>query len=111
MGLTTAKLKDLQDKNFDKLYEKHAAVWTEMSNNARDFVLRAVAENNIYQPEDLLEPLEAAVRANQMFRDHQADNFARSSRFVTFFAEYIIYKNVEGANEQSRKTASGEGVH
>ena len=66
-----------------------------MAANTREFVIKAVAEENVYQPEDLLEPLTAAVRANQLFRDHQADNHAKSSRYVVSFAEYIIYKNMQ----------------
>lgn len=92
MGLTTAKQKDLEDKDFDKLYEDHQGVWVAMSNNARDFVLNTVAEDAGYQPEDLLDPLIAAVRPNQLFRDHQADNSAKSPKYVTMFAEYIIFK-------------------
>lgn len=95
MGLTTAKLKDLQDKDFHKLYDDHQAVWVDMAANTREFVLKTVAEENVYQPEDLLEPLMAAVRGNQLFRDHQADNRAKSSRYVICFAEYIIYRNTE----------------
>ena len=38
MGLTEAKLKDLTDKDFDKLYAKHKKVWVEAANNAVDFV-------------------------------------------------------------------------
>lgn len=93
MGLTEAKLKDLNDKEFNKLYDKHLKIWQEMVANAKQFVIASVTTNNDYRSDDLLEPLIPAVRANQLFRDHQADNKAKGTRFVTYFAEYIIDKN------------------
>ena len=93
MGLTEAKLKDLNDKEFDKLYESHVQVWKDAVKNAKDFVKASVTSGSTPRPDDLLEPLIPAVRANQIFRNHQADNKARGKRYVTAFAEYIIDKN------------------
>ena len=93
MGLTEAKLKDLRDKEFDKLYDKHTAIWQAAISNAKEYVTKTVTGSADYRPDDLLEPLLPAIRANQLFRDHQADNKARSSRFVEEFAEYIIDQN------------------
>ena len=92
MGLTTAKLKDLTDKDFHLLYDDHKAIWLDMALNTKDFVLRAVAEDNVYRAEDMLEPLIAALKGNQLFRDHQTDNHAKSSKYVVAFAEYIVDK-------------------
>ena len=93
MGLTEAKIKDLKDKDFDKLYDKHKKVWQDAVKNAKDFVKAAVTSGQAPRADDLLDPLIPAVRANQLFRDHQADNRARGKRFVIAFAEYIIDKN------------------
>lgn len=93
MGLTAAKLKDLTDKDFDKLYDDNHGIWEAMAQNAKDFVTSAITGGNAYRPDDLLDPLIPAVRANQLFRDHQSDNKARGTRFVRAFAEYIIDKN------------------
>jgi hypothetical protein len=93
MGLTQAKLKDLTDKEFDKLYDKHKKVWQDVAKNAKDFVKSAITDGSAPRPDDLLDPLIPAVRANQLFRDHQVDNKARGKRFVIAFAEYIIDKN------------------
>lgn len=94
MGLTEAKLKDLTDKDFDDLYKEHKAVWDEIVQNAKDFVMSTVTGGNEPRADDLLDPLIPVVRANQLFRDHQADNKARGKRFVIAFAEYIIDKNL-----------------
>jgi|GEM_PF-4243728 len=94
MGLTEAKLKDLTDKDFDKLYTKHKKVWVEAINNAKDFVKATITDGKDPRPDDLLDPLVPVVRANQLFRDHQADNKARGKRFVIAFAEYIIDNNL-----------------
>ncbi|MCU1313955.1 MAG: hypothetical protein JWM54_1712 [Acidobacteriaceae bacterium] len=93
MGLTEAKLKDLTDKEFDKLYEKHKKVWQDAAKVAKEFVRAAITDGSTPRPDDLLDPLIPVVRANQLFRDHQADNRARGKRFVIAFAEYIIDKN------------------
>ena len=61
MGLTTARLKDLTDKDFHVLYADHEAIWLDMAVNTKDFVIKAVAEENVYRAEDMLEPLVAAL--------------------------------------------------
>lgn len=94
MGLTAAKLKDLTDKEFDKLYAKHQKVWDDAVQVAKDFVKTTITGGNDPRPDDLLDPLLPVVRTNQFFRDHQADNAARGKRYVTAFAEYIIDKNL-----------------
>lgn len=93
MGLTEAKLKDLQDRDFHKLYDDHITVWKAAHENAKQYVTKTITQSASYRPDDLLEPLIPAVRANQLFRDHQENNSAKSPRFVTAFAEYIIDKN------------------
>lgn len=93
MGLTEAKIKNLQDKDFHLLYQKQEKVWKEAAENAKDFVKKTITNGGPFRPEELLEPLIPVVRTNQLFRDHQHDNSARSPRFVTQFAEYIIDKN------------------
>jgi len=99
MGLTAAKLKDLQDKEFDKLYDKHKAVWQDAVKVATEFVKAAITDGADPLPDDLLDPLLPAVRTNELFRNHQADNKARGKRYVIAYAEYIIDKN------QGEKTA------
>ena len=93
MGLTAAKIKDLTDKEFDKLYEQHKKVWQDAVQVAKEFVKAAITDGADPRPDDLLDPLLPAVRTNQLFRDHQADNKARGKRYVIAFAEYIIDKN------------------
>ncbi len=93
MGLTEAKIKSLKDKEFDKLYDKHQKVWQDAAENAKDFVKKTITNGGAFRPEELLEPLIPVVRTNQLFRDHQQDNSARSPRYITWFAEYIIDKN------------------
>ena len=113
MGLTTASLKDLEDKDFVTLYEDHKAVWIDMAVITRDFVIKAIAEDNVYRDEDMLEPLTAALKGNQLFRDHQTQNHAKSSKFLDAFANYIIERQPaqEKAHEPAGKATNGKGVH
>jgi hypothetical protein len=93
VGLTEAKIKSLTDKDFDKLYNANPKVWKDAAENAKDFVKKTITNGGPFRPEELLEPLIPVVRTNQLFRDHQHDNSARSPRYVTWFAEYVIDKN------------------
>lgn len=93
MGLTEAKIKSLKEKDFDKLYDKNKKLWEDAATNAKDFVKKTITAGGAFRGEELLEPLIPVVRTNQLFRNHQQDNSARSPRYVTWFAEYIIDKN------------------
>ena len=93
MGLTEAKIKSLKEKDFDKLYDANKKLWEDAAANAKDFVKKTITDGGTFRPEELLEPLIPVVRTNQKFRDHQHDNSARSPKYVTWFAEYIIDKN------------------
>jgi hypothetical protein len=43
VGLTESKIKDLQDKKFDKLYTKHEEAWRTMVRNAFAFAKKSIA--------------------------------------------------------------------
>jgi hypothetical protein len=93
VGLTEAKIKSLKEKDFDKLYEARKKVWEDAATNAKEFVKKTITNGGPFRPEELLELLVPVVRTNQFFRDHQHDNSARSPKYITWFAEYIIDKN------------------
>ena len=46
MGLTESKIKDLHDKKFDKLYEKHADEWDTLAANAHVFARKQISGGN-----------------------------------------------------------------
>lgn len=94
MALTESKIKDLEDKKFDELYTKHQAKWDTAVKNARDFAKKHVTSGNDPRADDVLKVLLPTIEADQDLRDHQEDQKGRAKRFVTFFGEYIIDKNL-----------------
>jgi hypothetical protein len=94
MGLTESKIKDLQDKGFDKLYEKHHRAWSAMVTSAIDFAKKNVSPDP--RPDDILKVLLPMLEVNQQLRDHQEEVHARYKRFREYFGDYIIDMELGG---------------
>lgn len=92
MGLTESKIKDLQDKKFDKLYEKHKKPWLKMVKNACEFAQLHIAGGNPPRPDDILKALLPMLEVDEDLRNHQEENRARFKHFREYFGEYIIDK-------------------
>jgi len=90
MGLTESKIKDLHDKKFDKLYEKHEEVWRTMVRDANGFAKEHIAGGHTPRPDDILKALVPMLEVNEILRKHQEDVRARYKRFREYFGEYII---------------------
>jgi len=95
MGLTQAKIKDLEDKKFDKLYIKHKAAWLAMVKVAFDFAKANITDGVEPRPDDILKTLLGTLEVSKDLRNHQEDNKARYKRFREFFGEYIIDRYIE----------------
>lgn len=100
MGLTESKIKDLQDKKFDKLYTKHQAAWLEMVENAYAFAEEHIAGGKTPRPDDILKALLPMLEVDEDLRAHQEDNKARFKHFREYFGDYIIDKYLEQKGEQ-----------
>lgn len=90
MGLTESKIKDLEDKKFDKLYKKHDDAWDTMVENAFEFAKQHIASGHDPRPDDILKALLPMLEVNENLRSHQEDNHARFKHFREFFGDYII---------------------
>jgi predicted outer membrane protein len=90
MGLTQAKIKDLEDKKFDKLYQKHKIAWLKMVEVAFDFAKVNITGGAEPRPDDVLKTLLGTLEVSKDLRDHQEDVRARYKRYREFFGEYII---------------------
>src|ERR1022692_1089646 len=90
MALTEAKIKDLQDKKFDILFARHEAVWTALAQSAFAYAKENITAGNDPRPDDVEKVLHPMLEVHKSLRDHQEDNKARSTRYVTWFAEYVI---------------------
>ena len=94
MALTEAKIKDLHDKKFDDLYSQHETEWDALYEKAYDFAKDNIAGGNAPRPDDIAKALYPMLEVNEKLREHQEDNRARARRFVLWFAEYVIDKNL-----------------
>lgn len=102
MGLTEAKVKDLLDKKFDRLYENHRKAWLTMVGGAYEFAKANITGGNDPRPDDILKTLLPTLEVNEDLRHHQEDNRARFKRYREFFGDYIIDKYLEHkANQQA----------
>jgi hypothetical protein len=108
MALTESKIKDLHDKKFDKLHEKHKAKWTEMTRNAYISARDHICEGREPRQDDVLKMLMPMLEPDEKLRKHQEENHARFKHFREAFAEYLIdvyYSKrgeEEGKHEQKR---------
>jgi hypothetical protein len=104
MGLTESKIKDLIDKKFDTLYDKHKAAWLGMVGDAYEFAEDHITGGNPPRPDDVLKLLLAELEVSEDLRKHQEDNHARYKHFREFFGDYIIDKFFQHkAAEEAKK--------
>jgi hypothetical protein len=101
VGLTESKIKDLEDKKFDKLYEKHSKDWLEMVGNAYDFAEQHITSGHAPRPDDILKALLPMLEVDEELRNHQEENKARFKHYREYFGDYIIdkYLTQKGAGE------------
>lgn len=90
MSLTESKVKDLKDKKFDKLYQKHEPEWEEIAGNAFIAARDHICGGNKPREDDVLKMLLPMLEPNETLRKHQEDNRARFKHFRESFGEYII---------------------
>jgi hypothetical protein len=98
MGLSEAKIKDLEDKKFDQLYDSHEDEWLEMVKNAYDFCKEHITGGRDPRPDDVLKELLPMLEVNEDLRAHQEDNHARFKHYREYFGDYIIDKYINQEN-------------
>lgn len=94
MSLTQSKIKELESKDFDKLYTAHKAMWDGLAANAKKYAKAHITDGNEPRPDDTLKMLLPMIESLDELLDHQDENHAKAKRFVTYFGEYIIDKNL-----------------
>ncbi len=92
MGLTESKIKDLEEKNFDKLYERRKSEWLTIVNQAAAFAGANITGGREPRPDDILKALLPMLEVNEKLRDHQEENRARFKHFREYYGDYIIDK-------------------
>ncbi len=90
MGLTESKIKDLQDKRFDTLYDRHQDAWLGMVRDAYEFAQAHITGGRTPRPDDVLKAILPMLEVNEDLRTHQEDNKARFKHFREYFGDYIV---------------------
>ena len=103
MGLTESKIKDLKDKQFDKLYEKHKEEWKKMATDAYDFAKKHISGGHEPRPDDVLKALLPMLEVNENLRKHQEDKKARYKRFREYFGDYVVDHHAKHHHPEGKK--------
>jgi len=90
VGLTELKLKELQEKRFDRLFENDKKEWVELANHAFAAARDHICNGNPPRPDDILKMLLPMLEPNETLRKHQEDNRARFKHYRESFGEYVI---------------------
>ena len=90
MSLTESKVKDLIDKKFDQLFDKHNSEWKDATTNAFVAARDHVCSGNKPRQDDVLKMLLPMLEPNETLRKHQEQHRARFKKYREAFAEYMI---------------------
>jgi len=90
MGLTESKLKDLHDKEFDKLFSRHEKESVEITTNAFNSARDHICGGRTPRQDDVLKMLMPMLEPNEKLRKHQEEKRARYKHFREAFAEFLI---------------------
>jgi len=92
MGLTESKIKDLEDKKFDKFHEKNKEEYDTMTSNAYNSARDHICGGSKPRPDDVLKMLLPMLEPNERLRKYQENVHARAPRYREAFGEYMIDK-------------------
>jgi len=95
VGLTEIKLKELKEKKFDTLYDKHKPDWEKMVVAAHDFAKKHISHGEEPLADDILKPLLTMLEVNEALRKHQDDRHAKYRRYREAFGDYIVEQYIK----------------
>lgn len=119
MGLSESKKKELEAKDFHKLFEdkKHHQKWVTIAQKAYAYAKENITDGNEPRPDDVAEALLPILNKDDDLRNHQRENGARAKKFREAFADYIVdqvlieptrrKKGSDGASTGNQKAADG----
>jgi hypothetical protein len=90
VALTEKKIKDLEDKKFDELYENKKSVWTTLATTAQKHAKDNITGGKAPRSDDIAKVLHPMLEINRDLRAHQDEYNARGKRYVEWFVEYVI---------------------
>ncbi|MGA2389764.1 MAG: hypothetical protein ABSF97_12430 [Candidatus Sulfotelmatobacter sp.] len=92
MALTESKIKDLEDKAFEELYDNNEEEWMETTENAFVAAKDWICGGKRPRPDDVLKMLLPMLEPNEKIRRHQEAVRARFKHYREAFGEYLVDK-------------------
>jgi hypothetical protein len=91
MALTAVKVKDLEDKGFVDLFEKHRALWEAKARKAYEYAADYVpATGEPVRPDDVLPLLVPSLMLAPEFRGFLDDNRLTQKYWRDYFGEFVL---------------------
>src|SRR5438094_686002 len=90
MALTEKKIRDLEEKAFDELFDDKKDVWTKLAKRAYQLAKDNITDGKDPRPDDVAKFLYPMLEINKVLRAHQEENKARGKRFLDWYVEYVI---------------------
>jgi len=103
MALNETKKKNLEDKEFHKLFadSKQNGKWTQLAANAYEYAKKNITLGKEPRLDDISGVLYPIVAADEDFREHQDKNAAHSRRWTEWFTEYIVDRVIGEGRENT----------
>jgi hypothetical protein len=91
MALTAAKVKDLEDKGFLRLFDEHRDLWETKAREAYAYAETLIGPTGEpVRPDDVLELLVPALVLSGAIRSFLDDNRLTQKYWRTYFGEFIL---------------------
>ncbi|HEU0048188.1 MAG: hypothetical protein AUH11_03545 [Acidobacteria bacterium 13_2_20CM_57_17] len=111
MGYSEAKKKDLEAKNFHRLFEhrNHKPKWMVIAEKAYTYAKDAITEGREPLPDDISDALLPILNKDDDLRRHQKENRASSRKYKEAFADYIVHEFlIEKSRREQANVANAE---
>jgi hypothetical protein len=110
MGLSEAKKKELEAKNFHKLFKDkhHHAKWVAIAKKAYAYAKENITDGQEPRPDDISDALLPILNKDDDLRDHQRENRASSKKWKLAFAEYIVDQVIIEPTRGNKANGAGQ---
>lgn len=104
MGLDESKLKDLEEKGFIGLFEKHKDDWLSDGKDAYEYAKKHITRGKEPRDDDVLKGLLPMLEVDEHLRKFQSTHTgARYKKLRTMFGEYIVDHYLHQKPKEERK--------
>jgi hypothetical protein len=110
MGLSEAKKKELEAKNFHRLFKDkhHHQKWIAIAKKAFTYAKENITDGDEPRPDDISDALLPILNKDDDLRDHQRDNRASSKKWKLAFAEYIVDQVIIEPTREKKANGTGQ---